>query len=227
MTSKKLRSRGVLEVWKDLKEAGRGAFEPESRDWLVDRTRSGTGPPPNVSLLSAIRALELAEHEANAGESVDVDLVATTPVPLPGVLETRNVVRQLLNEAISELLVVGFVLSDREMLSTLLKRGRRVRVCVVAERGDTGAAGLARDWPTTNLPLMVLEQAEPLQGENHIMHGKVIVADRKTALIGSANFTLVGLGKNYEFGVRVTGSIAQQVVRAVEQLAEKKWLVPA
>ncbi len=56
------------------------------------------------------------------------------------------------------------------------------------------------------------------------MHGKVIVADRAVALIGSANFTFSGLNANYEFGVRVAGAIAADVASLVDRLHKQGWL---
>lgn len=71
---------------------------------------------------------------------------------------------------------------------------------------------------------MPFENVEPAQGEHCIMHGKVIVADRATALIGSANFIFSGLNSNYEFGVRVPGPVAADVVSLVERLHKQGWL---
>ena len=45
-----------------------------------------------------------------------------------------------------------------------------------------------------------------------MMHDMVMVADRKTVLVGSANISISGMTKNYEKGLLVhTGEVAQQV----------------
>ena len=58
------------------------------------------------------------------------------------------------------------------------------------------------------------------------MHGKVLVADRARALLGSANFSVGGLSSNFEFGARIEGSFAIDLHRAIELLQREGWLVP-
>lgn len=55
----------------------------------------------------------------------------------------------------------------------------------------------------------------------------MLVADRRVALLGSANFSVGGLSGNLEFGVRVEGGVAQEIHRAVEALRDEGWLVAA
>jgi phosphatidylserine/phosphatidylglycerophosphate/cardiolipin synthase-like enzyme len=73
----------------------------------------------------------------------------------------------------------------------------------------------------------VLENVEPLaENAATLMHAKAIVADRRVALVGSANFTAGGLRSNLEVGVRVTGAVAADIVRTIERLEREGWLVP-
>jgi hypothetical protein len=58
------------------------------------------------------------------------------------------------------------------------------------------------------------------------LHAKVYVADRRRAIISSANFTAGGLIRNYEYGVEITDpAIASQIHSDMEGLAELGALV--
>ena len=53
------------------------------------------------------------------------------------------------------------------------------------------------------------------------LHAKVIVADRRDALVTSANLTHAGLLENLEMGFRVQGAMAGAVVRHFDLLIEE------
>jgi phosphatidylserine/phosphatidylglycerophosphate/cardiolipin synthase-like enzyme len=48
-----------------------------------------------------------------------------------------------------------------------------------------------------------------------MMHAKVMVADRKTVLVGSANLGISGMTKNYEMGLLVRNDEVAQQVEAI------------
>jgi cardiolipin synthase len=48
-----------------------------------------------------------------------------------------------------------------------------------------------------------------------MMHAKVMVADRKTVLVGSANLSISGMTKNYEMGLLVRNDEVAQQVEAI------------
>ena len=95
---------------------------------------------------------------------------------------------------------------------------------VIGDREAAVARNLRRSWPTTATPLEALEDVEPGCDVRHRMHGKVLVADRARALVGSANFSAGGLGHNVEFGVIVEGEVAERMCRTVETLRDQGWL---
>jgi phosphatidylserine/phosphatidylglycerophosphate/cardiolipin synthase-like enzyme len=57
------------------------------------------------------------------------------------------------------------------------------------------------------------------------IHAKVLVADARVALIGSANITGAGLGQNLEVGVRVIGPDAARVGRLLDRLCAIQLVV--
>jgi phosphatidylserine/phosphatidylglycerophosphate/cardiolipin synthase-like enzyme len=57
------------------------------------------------------------------------------------------------------------------------------------------------------------------------IHAKVLLADARVALIGSANVTGAGLGQNLEIGVRVSGLNAARVGRLLDRLYATQLIV--
>jgi cardiolipin synthase len=53
------------------------------------------------------------------------------------------------------------------------------------------------------------------------LHAKVLVVDRKKAVVGSANFSFGGLARNYEIGVGIEGDVAWQLAKLIDDFVEK------
>jgi cardiolipin synthase len=54
---------------------------------------------------------------------------------------------------------------------------------------------------------------------NQQLHAKIIIADRKRAVVGSANFSWGGMYANYEVGLFVEGEIAWKLADIVDHLS--------
>ena len=52
------------------------------------------------------------------------------------------------------------------------------------------------------------------------LHAKTIVANRRRAVVGSANFSIGGLDRNYELGLYVTGNTAFNLASFVDSIAK-------
>lgn len=226
----KISARTLVRTWQTLRESGVDVFRPGAAGEIAQHTslvsaEDGADCDP-VSLIEALRALELMQRE-QPKNLVPVDLVATLPGGLRQVAATRDVVRELIRGAKRELLVVGFAMTDREFRELLIRRGLdHVAVTVVGDRASRDGADLAAAWPPAASPLTALHDAIAKPGELRRMHGKVIVADRVRALVGSANFSVSGLQGNLELGVRLEGAIAAELCRTIEQLRDEGWLCP-
>ncbi len=55
--------------------------------------------------------------------------------------------------------------------------------------------------------------------QNQMLHAKVIVADRKKAVLGSANFSWGGMSAHYEIGVLLEGKDAWTLSKLVDEVA--------
>ena len=153
---------------------------------------------------------------------------------------TREVVRELLRGAQAELLVVGYWIAARDdgegiieeviaSLAEAVTRGVVVSV-VVDERvrpdGRDNRRILVSAWPIgVALPKILTWRLPP--GDQHLkLHAKVLVADRRDALVTSANLTSYAMDRNMEMGVRIIGNPTIDIARHFDFLEAHGVLEP-
>ena len=153
---------------------------------------------------------------------------------------TREVVRELLREATSELLVVGYWIAAHDegegiieefivSLAAAVARGVTTRV-VFDERvrpdGRDNRQVLVSAWPDgVRLPELLTWRLP--HGDQHLkLHAKVLVADKRDALVTSANLTFYAMDRNMEMGARLIGSPATEIARHFELLTIRGVLEP-
>lgn len=145
---------------------------------------------------------------------------------------TREVVREILRDANQEVLLVGYWIAARddgegiieEVITSLagaVTRGVRVSVIVderVRPDGRDNRRILVSLWPSgVELPKILTWRLPP--DDRHLkLHAKVLVADRRDALVTSANLTSYAMDRNMEMGVRVVGSPAFDIARHFDLL---------
>lgn len=185
---------------------------------------------------SALKSYRLAEERAHR-----VDAVWTGPaVKGSEVRRTEAVVSELVEGAKKDLLIVGYwLVTDtnqiRELISSLISKARSgVRVRFVLDPGEkTGKdnfSALAEVWPAglDGAHRGVYSWGEGLEtavaksgaSYDRKLHAKVIVADRRDALVTSANLTHSGMLENLEMGLRVQGSAAQALAQHFDLLID-------
>lgn len=222
--------RSLLAAWRLLRAARVDPFASSAPDQLPRLPGwSALGLPPGelasarvVTVLDALRAMALLLREP-AENANTAQLIATLPLRDSPVSSTRDALRVLITSASRELLVIGFSITDPTFRDLLVRRAQAgVHVTVVGDRKTRAARDLRRDWPS-GLPLNALEDVETQDDQRHI-HAKVVVADRARALVGSANFTGSGMGRNMEMGVVVEGKVAQDIASCMDSMLEKGWL---
>lgn len=135
-----------------------------------------------------------------------------------GVRSVGSLILEMIDSTEKELTLTAFILSSYEIIEHLhhaLARGVNVRVIMNSPDNQ---------MPDIIQKLSYLEKEYPYMriiGVTDVtMHAKVMVVDRKIALVSSANFTMSGMMKNYEMGLLVNDSeIAQQI----ENILLKIW----
>ncbi len=156
-------------------------------------------------------------------EGCRVTVLATGPRFLRSrVRAIEPVLVELIEEAREELHVAMYALEDGagtlvEALERAILRGLRC-VLVLGRVGPGGRDTLERFLRLrTDAPgLLTVVFREP---EGGVLHAKVVVADRRKAVVGSANLTWGGLRGNHEIGVLVEGEPAWQIAELVDVLA--------
>jgi phosphatidylserine/phosphatidylglycerophosphate/cardiolipin synthase-like enzyme len=140
----------------------------------------------------------------------------------------------IIDEAKEELLIVSFVAhrvdTVLEKLAAALSRGVRVRLLLESSTASGGklsydsikVSGLA-DLP--GIEIWVWPESKRLKdtnGKTGTLHAKCAIADRRHALVTSANLTGYALHLNIELGLKIDGGdIPREIARQFEMMMEQ------
>jgi phosphatidylserine/phosphatidylglycerophosphate/cardiolipin synthase-like enzyme len=241
----------------DLIDAKRLAWPPEARQlrsvgvfgdqdecWRLLAGVSGTGAPP-VAAAWLLRRLA-DERVGREALEASVQAVVSGPCLLPGLRNTEDVFREIIDRANSKILITGFALhGGQTVLAHLAQRmdqhpDLNVVLCLDISRdsgntsdGQAIISGFANrfrhmEWPGRRLPKLFYDPRSLARGadERSVLHAKVAVADSSCALIGSANLTEAALKRNIEIGVLIALPALVALVRShVEALIHNQVLV--
>ena len=135
----------------------------------------------------------------------------------------ESALRDLLHGADDEVIIIAYAISSAtqtlfQQFKKLLERGTRLRMLInrYEEQHESVKAGLSKlqkQFPG----LFQLFSFIPSHAEADL-HAKIILVDRKYALVGSANLSLRGLMDNHELGLVVEGDTVADLTRAIDLL---------
>ena len=205
----------------------------------VQRLLAATATP--VSQDAARAALVVARSGGGAylAGLVDGWLAATTDLPVvrpvwtgpkSGVRGSRltfAVVADLIAEANEEILLVSFAtyppIDVTAALAAAAERGVSVTLLLERAEDKPGWKGMADPFPDLDATHLCWPLAARHSGA--ALHAKVLVVDRRVALVGSANLTAHGLERNLECGLLVRGGEVPRLL--AEHFLSAEGLVPA
>ena len=122
---------------------------------------------------------------------------------LTGTHAMRQNILDTVDRSERSLLIVGYMMNSEELFTRVLSKCRTVRVSIHLDRrqtvGDDAALRMARELEDAGARVKLHDEFEGS------MHAKVIVADDREAIVGSANFTHSGSHRNFEVGIRLWG----------------------
>ncbi len=194
-----------------------------------------TNPQLSGSALSFALRASVAAEATSRRHTPTTQVVWTGPqVDGSFLRSTREVVREILRGAQTDLLIIGYWIAARdegdgiieEVISSLaaaVQRGVTLTV-IVDERqradGRDNRKALVEAWPSeVPLPRILTWHLPP--DDRHLkLHAKVLVADGMDALVTSANLTFYAMDRNMEMGVRVSGAPASLIVDHFHRLIE-------
>lgn len=147
---------------------------------------------------------------------------------------TKPVMNSLIKNADDKIHMLVYRLGDPSLLKPIVDQVHRgVKLCIVVDR-------LFDDDPDTGKPLQKEKAVEilvKLNKEKHVtlasfrkqkrgsLHAKVIIADRKEMIVGSANFSQNGMEHSYEIGVHIKGAECHKIASIIEDLSQNTKLV--
>jgi phosphatidylserine/phosphatidylglycerophosphate/cardiolipin synthase-like enzyme len=156
---------------------------------------------------------------------VDAELVATLPPETPGIARpTERVVREMLEGATKEVILLGYELTDRGLVQLLAEiAAREVEIIIICDRGR-GSANTIRDaWPSGKCSARIYHDRDrPEKARYASMHAKCLLIDGADLLVTSANFTFHGMQGNIEIGIRVSGAPASEARKIFSHLVEAR-----
>lgn len=207
----------------------RGAGTPVVRaacDDLLSIIDSGvSGDEVAGALAGASSMASLARHRDR------VDLVWSGPdTDRASHRLTAAVLVDLIGAAREEVLIIGFAVHSEPSVATALESAveRHVDVTLVLERHEDNAGYSSHGGaPFAALPARRLAWPAELRPSPHAaLHAKVLVTDRRAALVTSANITHSALYANIECGVVLHDArTARSIVEHIDALVGRGVLV--
>ncbi|MEN6444012.1 MAG: phosphatidylserine/phosphatidylglycerophosphate/cardiolipin synthase family protein [Methanoregula sp.] len=154
---------------------------------------------------------------------VNVTPVATGDVWIGyGVRSFHSVIGELISTAKTELVMTAYLLTSNEIVNDVrgaLSRGVAVTIYLYDdERKITKTAAvrnifkLQKDYPYLNICII----------KNRVLHAKILVADGKKVLAGSANLTQPAMVSNYEMGFLIEDpTISGQIIALIQKMGDE------
>lgn len=194
-----------------------------------------------ASRTAARRAVELAKTNDGAylagllngmaairNDAPDVRPVWTGPSSsVGGSRLTMAVVADLIAESEHEIVLVSYATYPPPTVTTALQAAaaRGVAVTLLLERAQDkpGWAGMTEPFPALVAQQLCWPLSERPVGAS--LHAKVLVVDRRIALVGSANLTAFALERNLECGLLVRGGLVPRLL--AEHLTSAEGLTRA
>jgi cardiolipin synthase len=144
----------------------------------------------------------------------------------PSIRTIDSAVYELICEAKDEIIIVAYLLTEAasgiiDQLRKSAERGVKITMLIDnlerQERAVVERLRLLARYPNVR----ILSFSDP---EGRHLHAKVIVADRRRAVIGSANLSWGGMVANYEVGVLIEGETAWKLACAIDRFITAKGI---
>lgn len=186
----------------------------------------------DVRSLRMIAALAVAsaENAISREQRADkVDVVCTAPVQFEvPVRATFATMIEMVQEARSEIVIVGYVFTTgaSEFVRRVSHaRQRGLTVTIIGNHMRQSVSALRAIWGPGPAPAVYSWDGDP-DDEMTSLHAKLLICDKQTALVTSANFSLHGLHENIEIGLRVDSPSVARLNDFVIRLIASSTVTP-
>ena len=136
------------------------------------------------------------------------------------------VVREMLNAATDEVVVLGYEITDEDFLTSIARIAHRCRIIFVVDRSRGSVRKIQKAWPESvpREPVILVNASREDEAPYAKMHSKGLIVDGDDLLITSANLTFHGFSGNIELGVRVGGETATMAREVIGRLVQQDLL---
>lgn len=138
-------------------------------------------------------------------------------------------IERIFREAEHEILITSYAISNAtdlvlEWFEATLARGVLIRLVInrINEQPADVISRLENLFRRYNHFYLYSFEDE----QEYDLHAKIIVADRRLALVGSSNLSRRGLLNNHELALLVEGSLAEQIALSIDRLLISSSTLP-
>lgn len=157
----------------------------------------------------------------------DVEILVTGPkIMKGGTRGTEPVIEELIKNADREIQLVAYLFTSSaihllELIKQSAEKGIKITIIVNDFNSQekiirNELIKLSKIYPHVKIYNFI---------EQKPLHAKIIVADRKKAIVGSANFSWSGMYTNYEIGIAITGESAWKLAQIIDSLSKVSNLI--
>ena len=224
-------ARDIVEVSDRLRQESQvDPFSPDrsqllsAPECLALLTRMPSTMDPASVIRLCLQTLRI-QQDALCPLLLDAELVATLPPETPGIARpTQRVLREMIERASKEIIVLGYELTDRDLVALLGEAAARgAAVIIICDRGRGSARRVVDAWPVgVRLPRVFHDRERAAGAPYASMHAKCLLVDGRDLLVTSANFTFHGLHGNIEIGVRLSGPPAGEARKIFSHFVESQ-----
>ena len=143
-----------------------------------------------------------------------------------GIRGMEPTIEEIITEAKTEIQIMAYVFTPRaihilNLLEKAAEKGIKITIVIndLSAQKPTIVSKLKKIGETYFPYVRIIDFIDEKKRQ---LHAKVIVADRKKALVGSANFTWGGMYSNYEVGIRLEGEAAWKLAELVDSLCVRE-----
>jgi cardiolipin synthase len=152
-----------------------------------------------------------------------IEILGTGPQLLSrGLRGIEPVIEEIITDATSEIQILAYLFTPQaiHLLDLLGKAaGKGVRITIVVNSLNSQHVAIANKLKSLASRYPHFKLVDFRGQENRQLHAKLVITDRKKAVLASANFTWGGLYANYEVGLLVEGDLAWKLAEIVDLLA--------
>lgn len=172
-----------------------------------------------LSVVSSVRDKILKSKD-------EIELCWTGPPSLEVLVKSTDfVMDDMIKRARREILIVGYRITDGDRtlkkIADAMIRVNNIIMVIDNDKGRTNMTSIDDAFRGIRKPCIYIHKKK--EKGFYKVHAKVTIIDRKEMLLTSANITHHGLKRNFEMGVRISGSPAKDAHSLIMKMIDEKY----